>query len=80
MACKLSQCPPEIWTNLPSEAKQWLMNETKCQKEEDETSKKSLSVISKITSKTLDKFSHSYDMPNQYARCQSAETIGNSSR
>jgi hypothetical protein len=48
MVCKLAQIPPEIWMTLPLEAKIWLLNERKCQQQEDEKMKKSLA-LSKST-------------------------------
>jgi hypothetical protein len=41
MVCKLAQIPPEIWMNLPLEAKKWLLNERKRQQQEDDKMKKS---------------------------------------
>jgi hypothetical protein len=38
--CKLAQVPPEIWMKLPVEAKQWLLNEQKFQRQEDNSQKK----------------------------------------
>jgi hypothetical protein len=35
MVCKLSQVQPAIWMSLSLEAKKWLLNERKCQQQED---------------------------------------------
>jgi hypothetical protein len=40
MVCKLAQIPPEIWMTLPFEAEKWLLNERKCQQQEDDKMKK----------------------------------------
>ena len=42
MACKLAQIPPDIWMNLPLEAKKWMLNERKRQQIEDEKLRKLL--------------------------------------
>jgi hypothetical protein len=34
--CTLAQVPPEMWMMLPIEAKKWLLNELKCQQQEDD--------------------------------------------
>jgi hypothetical protein len=44
MVCKLAQIPPDISMNLPSEAKKWLMNERKRQKQEDEKNEEVISL------------------------------------
>jgi prenyltransferase beta subunit len=67
MICKLAQIPPEIWMTLPLEAKKWLLNERKCQKQEDDKMKKSLS-LSKSTGVPNDKDTNNSNLPNQYAR------------
>jgi hypothetical protein len=36
MVCKLAQIPPEIWMDLPLEAKKWLLEELKRQQREDD--------------------------------------------
>jgi hypothetical protein len=33
--CKLAQIPPEIWMTLPLEAKKWLLNDIKRQKQDE---------------------------------------------
>jgi hypothetical protein len=33
MVCELAQIPPEIWLTVPLEAKKWILNERKCQKQ-----------------------------------------------
>jgi hypothetical protein len=67
MVCKLAQISPEIWMSLPLEAKKWLLNERKCQQQEDEKMKKSL-VLSKSTAIPNDKDTSNSNMPNQFAR------------
>jgi chemotaxis protein histidine kinase CheA len=67
MVCKLAQIPPEIWMNLPLEAKKWLLNERKRQQQEDDKMKKSLA-LSKSTALPNDKETNNPNMPNQYAR------------
>jgi hypothetical protein len=52
--CKLAQVPPEIWMALFVDAKKWLLNETKRQKQEDEL-KKSSNIMSKDTIKVSEK-------------------------
>jgi hypothetical protein len=44
MGSKLEQVSPEIWMNLSSEAKKWLLNWRKRQKQEYEKTEKSLAV------------------------------------
>jgi hypothetical protein len=61
MVCKLAQIPPEIWMTLPLEAKKWLLNERKCQQQEDNKMKKSLA-LSKSTAVTNDKESNNSNM------------------
>jgi hypothetical protein len=48
MICRLAQMPLEIWMILTLEAEKWLLNERKCQQQEDEKMKKSLA-LSKST-------------------------------
>jgi hypothetical protein len=45
MVCKLAQIPPEIWMDLPLEAKKCLLNERKRQQQEDDKMKKSLALV-----------------------------------
>jgi hypothetical protein len=52
---------------LPLESKKWLLNERKCQQQEDEKMKKSLA-LSKSTAVPNDKDTNNANMPNQYAR------------
>jgi hypothetical protein len=58
-----AQIPPQIWMTLPLEAKKWLLNERKCQKQEDDKMKKSLA-LSKSIAASNDKDSNNSDMPN----------------
>jgi hypothetical protein len=58
MVCKMAQIPSEIWMTLPLEAKKWLLNERKCQQQEDDKMKKSLALSKSNNSNLL----------NQYAR------------
>jgi hypothetical protein len=67
MVCKLAQIPPEIRMTQPLEAKKWLLNERKCQQQEDDKMKKSLD-LSKSTAVPNDKDTNNSDFPNQYAR------------
>jgi hypothetical protein len=67
MLRKLAQIPPEIWMTLPLEAKTWLLNERKCQQQEDDKMKKSLA-LSKVIAIPNDKETRNSNMPNQYAR------------
>jgi hypothetical protein len=67
MVGKLTQIPPDISMNLPSEAKNCLLNERKLQKQEDDKMKKSLA-SSKSTAVPNDKETNNSNMPNQYAR------------
>jgi hypothetical protein len=67
MVCKLAQIPPEIWMNLPLEAKKWLLNERKREQQEDEKMKKSLA-LSKSTAVPNDKETNNSNVQNQYAR------------
>jgi hypothetical protein len=67
MVCKLAQIPPEIWMNLPLEAKKWLLNESKRQQQEDDKMKKSF-VWSKSIAVSNDKKTGNANIPNQYAR------------
>jgi hypothetical protein len=67
MVCKLAQIPPEIWMILHLEAKKWLLNERKCQQQEHEKMKKSLT-LSKSTAVPNDKDTNNSNIPNQYAR------------
>jgi hypothetical protein len=67
MVCKLAQISPEIWMNLPLEAKKWLLNERKRQQQEDNKMKKSIA-ISKSTAVSNDKDTNNSNMPNQYTR------------
>jgi hypothetical protein len=67
MVCKLAQIPPEIWMTLPLEAKKWLLNERKCQQQEDDKMNKSLA-LSKSTALPNDKETNNSNLPNQYAR------------
>jgi hypothetical protein len=67
MVCKLTQIPPEIWMTLPLEAKKWLLNERKRQKQEDDKMKKSLA-SSKSTAVPNDKKTNNSKMPNQFSR------------
>ena len=53
MVCKLAQVPPEIWMTLSVDAKKWLLNERKHQKQQDDKLKKSSS--SKDTIKVSEK-------------------------
>jgi hypothetical protein len=66
MVCKLAQIPPDIWMTLPLEAKKWLLNERKRQKQKDDKMMKSLA-LSKSTAVPNDKETSNSDMPNQYA-------------
>jgi prenyltransferase beta subunit len=66
MVCKLAQIPPDIWMILPLEAKKWLLNETKYQKQEDDKMKKSLA-LSKYTGVSNDMDTNNSNLPNQYA-------------
>jgi hypothetical protein len=52
---------------LPLEAKKWLLNERKCQQQEDDKMQKSLA-LSKSTAVPNDKDTNNYNLPNQYAR------------
>jgi hypothetical protein len=54
MVCKLAKKPTEIWMTLPLEAKKWLLNERKCQQQEEDKMKKSLT-LSKSTAVPDDK-------------------------
>jgi hypothetical protein len=66
--CKLAQIPPEIWMTLPfAEAKKWLLNERKCQQQEDDKIKKSLA-LNKSTAVPNDKETNNSNIPNQYAK------------
>ena len=47
MVCKLAPIPPEVWMTLPLEAKKWLLNEQKCQQQEDDKLEKSSNSSSK---------------------------------
>jgi hypothetical protein len=67
MVCKLAQIPPEIWMNLPLEAKKWLLNEGKRQKQEDDKMNKALA-LTKSTAVPNEKDTNNSNMPNQYAR------------
>jgi hypothetical protein len=67
MVCKLAQIPPEIWMNLPLEAKKWLLNERKRQQQERDKMKKTLA-LSKSTAIPNYKENDNSHMPNQYAR------------
>jgi hypothetical protein len=67
MVCKLTQKPPEIWMTLPLEAKKWILNERKCQQQEDEKMK-NLLALSKSTAVPNDKQTSNAHMPNQYVR------------
>jgi hypothetical protein len=44
MVCKLAKIPPEIWMNLPLEAKNWLLNERERQEQDNDKMKKSLAL------------------------------------
>jgi hypothetical protein len=48
MVCTPAQISPEVWMNLPLEAKKWLLNERKCQQKDDEKMKKSLNLSTSI--------------------------------
>jgi hypothetical protein len=52
---------------LPLEAKKWILNERKCQQQEDEKMK-NLLALSKSTAVPNDKQTSNAHMPNQYAR------------
>jgi hypothetical protein len=67
MVCQLAHVPPEIWMTLPLEAKKWLLNERKCQQQEDDKIKKSLA-LNKSTAIPNDKDTNNSNLPNQYAR------------
>jgi hypothetical protein len=67
MVCQLAQIPPDIWMTLPLEAKKWLLNERKCQQQEDDKMKKSLA-LSKSTAVPNHKDTNNSHFPNQYAR------------
>jgi hypothetical protein len=67
MVCKLAQITLEIWITLPLEAKKWLLNERKHQKQEDDKMKKSLA-LSKSIAVSNDKETSDSNMPNQYSR------------
>jgi hypothetical protein len=67
MVCKLAQIPPDIWMNLPLEAKKWLLNERKHQQQDDDKINKSLA-LSKSTAVPNDKEINNSNLPNQYAR------------
>jgi hypothetical protein len=54
MVCKLAQIQPDIWITLPLEAKKWLLNERKCQQQEDDKMNKSLA-LTKSTAVPNDK-------------------------
>jgi hypothetical protein len=72
MICKLAQVPPEIWNSLSLEAKKWLLNERKRQKQEDDKLNRSSSStsrdISKPSSNESSNPSSNSNMSNQYAR------------
>jgi hypothetical protein len=53
--------------SLSLEAKKWLLNERKCQQQEDEKVKKSLNQRNN-TVVAAEKDSNNLSMPNQYAR------------
>ena len=44
MVRKVAQIPPEIWMTFPLKAKKWLLNERKCQQQEDYKTKKHLAL------------------------------------
>jgi hypothetical protein len=67
MVYKLTQITPEIWMTLPLEAKKWLLNERKCQQQENDKMNKSLG-LSKSTAVSNEKDTNNSNMPNQYAR------------
>jgi hypothetical protein len=71
MLCTLAQIPPQILMTLPLEAKKWLLNERKLQKQEDDKIKNSLA-LSKSTAVLNDKNINNSNMPNQYARVKNA--------
>jgi predicted solute-binding protein len=72
MVCKLAQIPPEIWINLPLEAKK-LPIKRKYQKQQNEKIKKSLA-LSKSTAVPNEKDTNNANMPNQYARVKNVTT------
>ena len=55
MVCNWAQIPPEKWMTLPLEAKKWLLNERKCQQQQDDKVKKHLALNNKGTTKMPDK-------------------------
>jgi hypothetical protein len=67
MVCKLAQIPPEIWMTLLLEAEKCLLNEIKCQQQEDDKMNKSLA-LSKSTAVFNDKDTNNSNLPSQYAR------------
>jgi hypothetical protein len=67
MVCKLAQIPPEIWMTLHLEAKKWLFNERKHQRQEDDKMINSLA-LSETTAFPNDKDTNDSFLPNLYAR------------
>jgi hypothetical protein len=67
MVCKLAQITPEIWMTISLEAKKWLLNESKCQRQENGKIKKSLA-LSKSTAILNEKETNNSNMPYQYSR------------
>jgi hypothetical protein len=73
MVCKLAQIPPEIWMNLSLEAKKWLLNERKLQKQDYDYKMMNSLALSKSTALPNDKETSNYNMLNQFVRVKNVE-------
>jgi hypothetical protein len=72
LVCKLAQVPPEIWMNLPVEAKKLLLNELKRHQEDVESKKISSSSDAKDTTEIPDRDKSNFSIPDQYAKVKNA--------